>query len=151
MTAATPYSGRWCDQHDRHECGSLRRFSAEFCHRPVKQGTTLCGHHEKDGAATMPAAHQAVSIAVAEGRLDRPLACQMCGCMPHPRTRWDGTTYYPLNAHHEDYARPLDVIWLCTGCHRRVHGPGLAVYVTELRAYLAIAERLLASRTEAAA
>lgn len=26
------------------------------------------------------------------------------------------------HAHHEDYARPLDVIWLCRSCHRARHG-----------------------------
>jgi hypothetical protein len=26
-----------------------------------------------------------------------------------------------LHAHHEDYRRPDDVIWLCVKCHNRVH------------------------------
>jgi hypothetical protein len=26
-----------------------------------------------------------------------------------------------VNAHHEDYAKPLSVVWLCTLCHNRYH------------------------------
>jgi hypothetical protein len=43
------------------------------------------------------------------GELVRPDACARC------RTR------ITVVAHHEDYARPLEVIWLCDACHRRRH------------------------------
>lgn len=26
-----------------------------------------------------------------------------------------------IEAHHEDYSRPLDIIWVCYQCHRQIH------------------------------
>lgn len=52
-------------------------------------------------------AHRLVSIAVREGRLLRE-PCQVCGST----IRVDG--------HHQDYAKPLEVIWLCRSCHQLV-------------------------------
>lgn len=40
----------------------------------------------------------------------KPIACQGCG---QADTK--------LVAHHEDYSRPMDVIWLCERCHMRLH------------------------------
>ena len=54
-------------------------------------------------------AHQAVSRAVKRGDLVRPDACSECGCDGKP------------HAHHDDYSRPLDVRWLCPGCHADQH------------------------------
>lgn len=54
------------------------------------------------------AAHVAVNNAVRDGKLKkRP--CAFCSS--------DG----PVEAHHHDYAKPLDVTWLCKPCHRRFH------------------------------
>lgn len=50
--------------------------------------------------------HQAVK----DGRLLRPLCCSQCAST----TRIEG--------HHEDYDKPLDVMWLCRGCHAKWHG-----------------------------
>jgi len=52
------------------------------------------------------AAHDAVSRAERQGRLHRPAACQRCGII--------GKTH----AHHDDYAQPLQVLFVCRPCHR---------------------------------
>jgi len=50
-------------------------------------------------------AHAKVNRAVSSGRLKRSMKCQECGL----RCKTEG--------HHEDYSKPLDVIWLCRHCH----------------------------------
>jgi len=52
-------------------------------------------------------ARNAVSNAVRDGKLLK-MNCAFCG---------SSNTI----AHHHDYARPLDVTWLCTPCHVRFH------------------------------
>lgn len=55
-------------------------------------------------------AYAAVRRAVASGALVRK-PCEVCG-------------EKRVQAHHEDYAKPLKVRWLCAMHHRRVHSPG---------------------------
>lgn len=56
-------------------------------------------------------ANMAVDAALRCGRLNRPERCQGCG-RSGDETR--------LSAHHYDYTKPLDVIWLCAACHRPI-------------------------------
>ena len=50
-------------------------------------------------------AWQEVRTALQQGRLIKPDLCDKCG------------RKVPLEAHHEDYDKPLDVQWLCWKCH----------------------------------
>ena len=52
-------------------------------------------------------ARQAVSNAVRDGRLARPSRCSKCG---DDSRRIEG--------HHEDYSKLLEVVWLCSLCHK---------------------------------
>lgn len=56
-------------------------------------------------------ANMAVDAALRCGKLVRPSVCQGCG-RSADETR--------LSAHHHDYTKPLDVIWLCAACHRPI-------------------------------
>lgn len=58
----------------------------------------------------MAAVHGQVHYAVRTGRLTRPPECAECG-----------NGWRRLVGHHEDYNKPLDVIWLCTPCHLLLH------------------------------
>jgi hypothetical protein len=55
-------------------------------------------------------AHISVNNAVRDGVLEKPLACQVCG-----------STERRIHGHHEDYSKPLEVIWVCPPCHREFH------------------------------
>lgn len=49
-------------------------------------------------------------------RVAPTLLCERTGTAP-PDGRWPT----PLHAHHDDYSKPLEIQWLCTGCHGAVH------------------------------
>lgn len=70
---------------------------------------TAPSSHEEWAARTpgARAAHGAVARALRKGTLRRE-SCRHCGA--------EGA-----HAHHHDYARPLDVEWLCVPCHRSLH------------------------------
>ncbi len=53
------------------------------------------------------AAHVAVGNAIRDGRLARQ-PCHICGKKAH--------------AHHPDYSKPLEVVWLCPVHHKAAHG-----------------------------
>lgn len=50
-----------------------------------------------------------VSRALLNGVLTRPILCEKCGVQKK------------LEAHHEDYNKPLEVVWLCVECHNNRH------------------------------
>jgi hypothetical protein len=52
-------------------------------------------------------AHNMVSRAIKKGKLTR-MPCIRCGALK-------------TEAHHDDYDKPLDVMWLCTPCHKQRH------------------------------
>jgi len=55
-------------------------------------------------------AHILVGNAIAQGKLSPPAACEECREASNL-----------LHAHHEDYAQPFDVVWLCPPCHGYRH------------------------------
>jgi len=47
--------------------------------------------------------------AVKKGKIKKPNECEKC--------KDNGK----LQGHHEDYTKPLEVIWLCKKCHNKIH------------------------------
>lgn len=54
-------------------------------------------------------AKRKVYYAVKTGKLIKPKKCSKCGIEVR------------LSAHHEDYSKPLEVLWLCSSCHKLEH------------------------------
>lgn len=56
-------------------------------------------------------AHSAVSRALKSGTIVKANVCEMPGCGSRG----------VLEAHHDDYGKPLEIRWVCRPCHRRGH------------------------------
>ncbi len=56
------------------------------------------------------ACHTILNNAVRDGRLSKPDTCQCCGA-----------TDCRIDGHHDDYAKPLQVKWVCRSCHVEIH------------------------------
>jgi hypothetical protein len=77
------------------------------------------------------AAHAKVQYAVFTGRLTRPNKCSVCGKADSKysisRCPWTDKIYIRkqrcvnIIAHHKDYRKPLEVIWVCRSCHNKIH------------------------------
>lgn len=85
------------------------------CHRPgpghretapvtVEEPTRRFTRAEKE------AARRLVYRAIENGQMSRPDTCGICGASD-----------VAVDAHHPDYARPLDVEWVCGTCHAELH------------------------------
>lgn len=54
-------------------------------------------------------AHSRLWHAIQDGKIVRKTKCEECGSTEK------------IHAHHEDYSKALDVIWLCVPCHGKRH------------------------------
>ncbi|KKM67249.1 hypothetical protein LCGC14_1472970 [marine sediment metagenome] len=55
------------------------------------------------------AANRLLRYAVETVKIIKPRACSIC----HKETK--------ILGHHEDYCKPLEVIWVCQVCHKKIH------------------------------
>jgi hypothetical protein len=54
-------------------------------------------------------ANNMVGVAIRYGKLKRKAKCEVCKLKKKTL------------AHHDDYSKPLEVVWLCASCHKAVH------------------------------
>ena len=60
--------------------------------------------------AEKSAAHVLLNNRVRDGVVCKPHYCEICS-----------VTGVRIHGHHHDYAQPLNVIWVCSKCHRKIH------------------------------
>lgn len=86
-------------------------YEQERARRPARKADA--SHHQRVHRARHPDRYKAralVNNAIAAGKLTRG-ACVRCGTTEH------------VQAHHRDYSRPFEIVWVCFKHHREVeHG-----------------------------
>lgn len=60
-------------------------------------------------------AQNALKVQIRNGSIIRPELCSACG------------NTGVMAGHHKDYTKPLEIIWLCRSCHKRVHAGTLSL------------------------
>jgi hypothetical protein len=90
---------------------SRRKWSQQPGFYALRQAAYKANNPEKFRARNV------VTHAIRDGKLIRPSRCSLCllECKPQ--------------AHHEDYSKPLDVVWLCRPCHAKEDGRQARVYI----------------------
>lgn len=73
-------------------------------------------HFYRGGSRADDSVHDKLEYAIRIGSIERKTNCESCGVEGHMA---DGRTV--VQAHHDDYNKPLDVRWLCQICHHEWH------------------------------
>ncbi len=88
--------------------------------RPQKR--TGKENHFHRGTKASARAHDIFEKALKRGVVARSDTCETCG---EKKTFKDGRS--GVQAHHPDYNKPLDVMWLCQKCHHEWHKTNKAI------------------------
>lgn len=73
-------------------------------------------NHFWRGTKASDKAQNILEQAIEDGNIKRETICETCG---DSGTFKDGRS--KIQAHHPDYGRPLEVMWLCQKCHHEIH------------------------------
>ena len=79
-------------------------------------------HFYRGGKRSSDRCHNTLETAIKKGIVERKTACESCG---QSITLRDGRS--GIQAHHCDYNKPLDVMWLCQPCHHEWHKNNKAI------------------------
>lgn len=96
---------RWAQAHPESLAAGSRRYSERHPDRKREQA--------RQWAILNPTkrwCHRKLNDAIKGGHVIKDTSCQDCG-----------TSSKRLEGHHEDYSKPLEVVWLCKTCHEHRH------------------------------
>lgn len=95
-------------KHRTENIEKVRAYDRERGKNPERIAATLATVRAwRDQDKRRSTAHSAVANALRKGLLLRA-ACERCGSEKSV-------------AHHDDYDKPLDIMWLCQPCHKQRH------------------------------
>jgi hypothetical protein len=90
--------------YDRHRNRDPRRIFER------KERERLKPTHRPETDPAKYTARNRLHAAVRDGKIKKPPECEICSVSDER-----------LHGHHEDYSKPLDVIWVCQSCHVFIH------------------------------
>lgn len=103
-----------CKECNKKDVRENRKLNIDYYREyDASRGTRQSVGYQRNYRNEFPmkyAAHRLVSNAIRDGRMLKPSCCEQCG-MSHDH----------IHGHHDDYALPLVVRWLCPPCHRAWH------------------------------
>jgi hypothetical protein len=108
------------------EMRAREKYAAPPVHAPKREPKPLCllsdeekrrGHGYADDNGERAKAHYAVRKAIMAGSLIRPKVCEACGDKPGNDI---GGKSKIVAHHHRGWKNPLDVLWVCQRCNRRL-------------------------------
>jgi hypothetical protein len=100
-------------EYERSRATLPHRVEARSDYLKTENGRAITNHAKSEWSKRNPikrGASQIVGNAVRDGKLFKPDLCESCKSKPNR-----------LHGHHDDYAFPLVVRWLCPGCHNKWH------------------------------
>lgn len=101
--------------YDRNRPNHLERTRQIREYSKTEEGRTISNAAKKawvERNKHKKKAVEAVNNAVRDGRLIKPIECQL---------RRPGCIGGRIEGHHHDYSKPLDVWWCCDFCHKLIH------------------------------
>lgn len=99
------------NQHREKNIDKYRKYDRERAKLPKRKKKMIQG--TKRRRKDKPLAYLAQCIvgnALRSKKITKPKECSICGIVP-----------LRLFGHHEDYYKPLEVIWMCQPCHSKRH------------------------------
>ena len=107
-------------EYEKARAGLPHRVKAREDYAKTEEGIKKGNEAKNNWTRRNPIKKMASTIvgnAVRDGKISKPSNCEACNSEPSR-----------LHGHHDDYAFPLVVRWLCPGCHskwHKVNGEGL--------------------------
>lgn len=104
-------SEKWREYYDKNREKELLRKRIYYKSLSEKGKKGVCEHAKswRENNPNKCKAHREVAKGLKNGIIIKPVKCDLCFCIKK------------LDAHHDDYTKPLEVMWLCRSCHGSVH------------------------------